>query len=135
MIILSNINKYVYLKKLFRSYKQPDLIYTAMKKLNFIGSAIAIFYLGVLPSCQKEVVIPDFTVAETNITSVGYTMGGTLAFLYSLDDGETFSSELPPIPIRSELMVKVNNGTDDLTADDFIFDWSASSITPDSSTQ
>jgi hypothetical protein len=106
-----------------------------MKKLNFMVSAFAIFCLGVLPSCQKEVVIPNFTVAETNITSVGYTMGGTLAFLYSLDNGDTFTSELPAIPIRSELMVKVNNGADDLTAVNFTFNWSASSITPDSATQ
>jgi len=66
---------------------------------------------------------------------VGYTMGGTLALWYSLDDGETFSRDLPEVPLRAELMVKVNNGVADLTLESFTFDWSASSIAPDSATQ
>ena len=111
------------------------MICYTMKKLNFLISAITIFGLALLPSCRKEVVIPTFNILNSTINDDGYTMGGALVLLYSIDDGESFTSELPvEVPMRTELMVKVNNGTVDLTSDFFTFDWSVASVEPDSGT-
>jgi len=110
------------------------LICYAMKKLNFLISAITIFGLALLPGCRKEVVIPTFNILDSTIIDDGYTMGGELVLLYSIDDGESFTGELPvDIPMRTELMVKVNNGTVDLDSVYFTFDWSVASVEPDSS--
>jgi len=106
-----------------------------MKKLNFLISAIIIFGLTLLHGCRKEVVIPTFNIADATINDNGYTMGGSLVLLYSLDNGDSYASELPTdVPMRTELMVKVNNGSVDLTSEYFTFDWSVTSVEPDSGT-
>ena len=75
---------------------------------------------------------PTFTVDVTSsIDETMYTLGGTLEFQYSTDNGATFSSDVPTnLKKNSTLIVKVNNGTLDLSDDDFDFDWSNSTPAP-----
>lgn len=81
----------------------------------------------------------DETIYETgNITinTDGYTMGGNIKILYSNDGGNTFKATAPSVAEGSEITVKLNNGTTDLTTEYFNIEWSISNLegeTPTSS--
>lgn len=77
------------------------------------------------------VTVTQLAVNEATIDDTGYTAGGTLQLLYSIDNGATFETEKPTgIALGTTMLVKVNNGNEDLAIDKFIFDWSGSSIAP-----
>ncbi len=87
----------------------------------------------VIESCKDDspdYVVPSYNVATTTINTDDYTGGGTLKLLYSTDGGETWSESFDNVYRGEPIMVKVNNGTEDLTADNFTFDWSGSSVQP-----
>lgn len=89
----------------------------------------------VFQSCKDDspdYVVPSYNVGTTTINTDDYTGGGTLKLLYSTDGGETWSESFDNVYRGETFMVKVNNGTEDLSADDFNFDWSGSSATPTS---
>jgi hypothetical protein len=89
------------------------------------------FLLGMLflQSCDEEP-IPVFDIGETVINTDDYT-GEPVTLLYSLDNGLTFSPNLPSdITEGKVLLVKVNDGTEDLTKENYQFDWSASTPKP-----
>src|SRR6187551_2297085 len=75
---------------------------------------------------------PTFSFPSSpTVDSNGYTMGGTLVFLYSVDNGVTFTATVPTgLASGAKVLVKVNNGTTDLLAEDFTFDWSGSVPAP-----
>ncbi len=87
-------------------------------------------FLLLATSCKKDE-DPRFQVSSTSINSDAYTGGGTLKALYSTDAGNNYTEELPTgLLAGSIVLVKINNGTEDLTADNFSFDWSGSSVVP-----
>jgi hypothetical protein len=93
------------------------------------------FLLGILflQSCNEEP-IPVFNLGETVINTDEYT-GEPVTLLYSLDNGLTFSPDLPSdITEGKVLLVKVNDGSEDLTKENYLFDWSESTPKPVSST-
>ncbi len=89
-----------------------------------VASSVLIF------SCKDD--DPTFGVsAGGEITATDYTMGGTPAFQYSTDAGTTYSADMPTnMGAGTTLLVKINNGTEDLLDTDFTFDWSASDPAP-----
>lgn len=74
---------------------------------------------------------PTFNIPTTNIDGDAYTMGGDLRLLYSIDNGANYSTTVPTnIGKDVHVLVKLNNGTTDLTTDDFDIDWTGSSPAP-----
>lgn len=87
----------------------------------------------VMQSCDEEA-IPSFNIGETVINTDEYT-GRPVTLLYSLDNGVTFSPDLPADIMQGKvLLVKVNDGVEDLTKENYLFDWSASTPKPVSAT-
>lgn len=100
-----------------------------MKKINYYFGFMAIAGLLFLDSCKKD--DPTFGVTPGNITATEYTAGGTLSFLYSIDGGTTFKADIPSgLKSGTVIKIKINNGTIDLKADDFSFDWSKTTPAP-----
>jgi hypothetical protein len=101
-----------------------------MKKillLTMLGSMLA------FESCNDDspdYKVPTYNVGTTTINTDDYTGGGALKLLYSTDGGETWSESFENVYRGEPFMVKVNNGVEDLSADEFTFDWSGSSIQP-----
>jgi hypothetical protein len=86
-----------------------------------------------LQSCDEEV-IPAFQIGTPVIETSDYS-GSPVTLLYSLNQGATFSSAIPTdLKTGDILLVKVTDGSQDLTKEDFIFDWSGSIPKPSSST-
>jgi hypothetical protein len=83
-----------------------------------------------IQSCNDDDEAPKFDVGSATINDDNYTGGGTLKLLYSTDGGTTYSETAPRFEKDKTVMVKVNNGTADITSDDFTFDWSGSSLAP-----
>jgi hypothetical protein len=81
-----------------------------------------------IQSCNDDDEAPKFDIGSATINDDNYTGGGTLKLLYSTDGGTTYSETVPTFEKGKTVMVKVNNGTTDVTADDFTFDWSGSSV-------
>ncbi|MEX0363378.1 MAG: hypothetical protein AB3N10_20565, partial [Allomuricauda sp.] len=72
-----------------------------------------------------------YNITQATINDHGYTAPGTLSFLYSVDNGESYTAEKPQdLSKGDELWVKINNGEVDIFEEDFYFDWSGSSIAP-----
>ncbi len=89
-----------------------------------------LLFLLFTTSCKKEE-DPRFSVVSTEINNDLYSGGGTLMALYSVDGGTTFTETMPTgLLSGSTLLVKINNGTEDLTAEYFTFDWNKSSVAP-----
>lgn len=87
--------------------------------------------LVVFASCKKDST-PTYDVSAVTVNTDNYTMGGTVVAKFSTDGGVTFGSTMPVgITEGSVLTVKLNNGTKDLIAANFTFDWSTSSLTAD----
>jgi len=103
---------------------------------SFIIITLTLLSLGLLLSlsaCEDEE--PRFDVLNSTIDDTEYSGGGELFLLFSTDNGSTFSEVLPVDLKRGDMiLVKVNNGTSDLTGEDYLFDWSASSLASMSST-
>ncbi len=96
-----------------------------LKSLMFL----ALISLSIL-SCKKdEVVIHEIKPAVINADN--YTKGGTLSLLYSSDAGASYSADLGSVAAGTPVLIKVNNGTEDLTAEDFSFDWSGTTPSVD----
>jgi len=90
---------------------------------------VAVICIALTQSCKDD--DPTFTIAGSSISSDDYTAGGTLKVLYSVDGGKTFTETLPSgLGSGTKVQVKVNNGTTDLSSDDFEFDWTGSSPAP-----
>lgn len=89
--------------------------------------------INVNATLQAVVTVADKTndIQPGTINDDNYTEGGTLTLLYSSDGGTTFSSDLSSVPVGSSVIIKVNNGTEDLTAEDFSFDWSGTTPSVD----
>lgn len=92
---------------------------------------------GVIPGTESSATVTiqddETSVALTagSILSNDYSAGGTLVFLYSTDDGVTYSPEVPSGLVSGQsVQVKINNGTIDLPLEDFNFDWSTSTVNP-----
>lgn len=74
---------------------------------------------------------PTYNITEATINDDNYTAPGELSFLYSTDNGGTYTAEKPEdLSKGNELWVKINNGEVDIYKEDFYFDWSGSSIAP-----
>ncbi|TMU55968.1 hypothetical protein [Flagellimonas algicola] len=72
-----------------------------------------------------------YQITEVTINDDGYTAPGTLSFWYSIDNGESYTTEKPAdLSKGDELWVKINNGEVDIFEEDFYFDWSGSSLAP-----
>ncbi len=72
-----------------------------------------------------------YDVTEAAIDDSGYTALNELILEFSVDDGNSYSEELPTdLEEGDEINVKINNGTKDIGTDDFTFDWSTSSPQP-----
>jgi hypothetical protein len=82
-----------------------------------------------LYSCKKDDEV-KLTIQTPLMDLLDYTGGGTPVLLYSTDGGSTYSTTVPEFDAGTVIMVKVNNGTADLTTEDYIFDWSFSSLDP-----
>ena len=104
-----------------------------MTKSKIFFLAAVAFAMFQLSSCRSDD-DPTFSIPSPTINEDGYSLGGTLKYLYSTDGGLTFSAT-PPTNIAGggNVLIKVNNGTTDLTAEDFDFDWSGSSPVPSNS--
>jgi len=90
---------------------------------------ILIFVIAfIFTACKKDEI---FTLTDVTINTDNYTMGGDVSILFSTDGGASFSKTFPKIEDGDGFVVKFNNGTEDLSFDDFDFDWTGSSITPD----
>jgi hypothetical protein len=87
-----------------------------------------------LQSCKDDEE-PVFQIGTPTLDATGYTGSGTIGLLYSIDNGVTYSATLPAnLEEGTKVLVKANDGTEDLSADDFIFDWSGSSPAPANAT-
>jgi hypothetical protein len=87
-----------------------------------------------LQSCKDDE-DPKFQVATPTLDVANYTGTGSPQLLYSTDGGATFSPTLPAnLGNGTKVLVKINNGTEDLTDDDFTFDWSGSNPDPSNPT-
>ncbi len=106
-----------------------------MKKLRLmLGIAVIAFTAIQLTSCGDDD-DPTFSFPSISIDDEEYTMGGTLQVLFSTDGGATFSETVPTgLGSGTVVKAKLNNGTTDLTAADFEFDWSGSSPAPSNTT-
>ncbi|WP_165614915.1 hypothetical protein [Flagellimonas flava] len=72
-----------------------------------------------------------YNITQTTINDDAYTAPGELSFLYSLNNGGSYTAEIPKdLSKGDELWVKINNGEVDIYEEDFYFDWSGSSIAP-----
>jgi hypothetical protein len=91
-------------------------------------SLMLLIGITILYSCKDDEK-PTFTVENPTIDSDEYTGPGTLVLMYSTD-GTTFSTTLPKVHNGEVVTVKISNGTEDLTTDDYSFDWSGSSPAP-----
>lgn len=101
-----------------------------MNKIKCILLAVGIGSVF-LQSCKDDEPNPRFKIETASVDESTYTGSGTLSLLYSTDGGETFTATLPEkLKKGTKVLVKVNNGTEDLSDDDFIFDWSTSSPAP-----
>jgi hypothetical protein len=100
-----------------------------MSKLKYLFSAVIVMALIVVASCNKDDDDPIITNDVVIENPVGeYTGDGTLAYSFSLDDGATWLTTVPlELTEATSVKVKVIDGTNDLTVDNFDFDWSASS--------
>lgn len=93
---------------------------------NYLAIGLTMLSACTFVSCNDDP-DPTYSIESPTINSEDYTMGGTLRLLYSTD-GTTFTESAPAkLAKNSVVTVKVNNGTEDLTSDDFQFDWSGSS--------
>jgi hypothetical protein len=86
-----------------------------------------------IQSCKDDET-PTFKVGSSTINDDEYTAGGSLKLLYSKDNGNTYSETLSNFKAGDKILVKINNGTIDLTSEDFTFDWSGSAPAPVNST-
>lgn len=76
-----------------------------------------------------------YNITQATINDDEYTAPGELFFLYSIDNGDSFTAEKPEdLSKGDELWVKINNGEVDLSEEDFSFDWSDSSLAPANAT-
>jgi hypothetical protein len=87
--------------------------------------------LMVCSSCHfTEDVEPEVKIELSYVLGETDTPGTVFHLMYSLD-GKTFSAEKPVIQKKGmKLFVKVNDGTEDITSADYIFDWSDSKPLP-----
>jgi hypothetical protein len=80
-----------------------------------------------LQSCKDD----EFQINAPTLEIAEYTGTGELQFLYSTDKGKTFSAVMPTgLSSGQTVLVKINNGTEDLLNEDYSFDWSASIPAP-----
>lgn len=101
-----------------------------MNKIKCILLAVGIGSVF-LQSCKDDEPNPRFKIETASVDESTYTGSGTLSLLYSTDGGETFTATLPEkLKKGTKVLVKVNNGSEDLSDEDFIFDWSTSSPAP-----
>jgi hypothetical protein len=100
---------------------------------NYLALLLLFASIAVVQSCKDDE-DPKFKVSDITINEDAYTAGGTLKLLYSIDNGTTFTETLNDFKNGAKILVKINNGTVDLTSDDFTFDWSGSSPAPTSTT-
>jgi hypothetical protein len=96
-------------------------------------SAFFILALGLLSSCKKDNEVKLMVLSPT-IDDNDYTGGGTVKFQYSTDEGKTYQASVPQMNEGDVLLVKLNNETNDLTTEEFSFDWSYSSLKPEDPT-
>ncbi|MCL6275292.1 hypothetical protein M3P19_14845 [Muricauda sp. 2012CJ35-5] len=72
-----------------------------------------------------------YNIASATINDNEYTAPEALSLMYSIDNGESYSSEQPQdMSTGDELWIKINNGSKDIGEDDFYFDWSNSTPVP-----
>jgi len=94
-----------------------------------VRNDIALFMVG-KSSMSLKVAIFELICFTNDFTS-DYSGDGTIAFSFSLDDGENWYTEAPTrLHKGSNVMVKVTDGNNDLTTEEFEFDWSGSSLQP-----
>jgi hypothetical protein len=98
--------------------------------LSFLLHLCILLAVSALYSCKKDDEEP-LTIQNPLLDLLDYTGGGTPVLHYSTDGGATYSTTIPKFDAGTVLTVKVNNGTADLTTDDYTFDWSFSSIQPE----
>jgi hypothetical protein len=104
--------------------------------MNKTKSILFAFAFGAvaLQSCKDDDE-PVFQISTPTLETSNYTGTGTLTLLYSTDGGATFSPNLPSnLENGTKVLVKINNGSEDLTDDDFTFDWSGSTPAPANTT-
>ncbi len=101
--------------------------------MNIVKYAVAIAICLLFITCSEDKIDTtndNYNIAIGSIIKDDYTAEGTLSFLFSTDDGNTWDSTPPKINNGSTFKVKVNNGTDDLETDYFNFDWNTSNPKP-----
>lgn len=91
---------------------------------------IASFTIGQDALSLKVTIFKLINVTST-YTSGDYSGDGTFTYSFSTDDGTSWYKEAPTrLNKGSNVIVKVTDGTNDLTTEEFEFDWSDSSIEP-----
>jgi hypothetical protein len=86
-----------------------------------------------LQSCDDDE--SGIKLGSSTINRDQYTAGNTLVLIYSADNGANFSTTLPDgVKKGTKVLVKVYNGSKELLANDFAFDWSGSIPAPTDAT-
>jgi hypothetical protein len=101
-----------------------------MKLKNYALITLLAGSLFYLQSCKDDEE-PVFEVTQTTVDADGYSGSGTPTLMYSIDGGATYTATMPELRNGDKLLVKISNGTSDITEDDFTFDWSGSSPAPE----
>jgi len=104
-----------------------------MKHIAKIIGVILFTGLFTLFSCGDDDSTPASTydIIAGTITEDNYTGGGTLTFEYSIDDGTTYSATVPTDLLTGEkVWIRISDGTNALSTDDFEFDWTGSTVQP-----
>jgi hypothetical protein len=97
-----------------------------MNKTKSMVLALALGALA-LQSCKDD----EFQINPPSLEIAEYTGTGELQFLYSTDKGKTFSAVMPSgLTSGQTVLVKINNGKEDLLNEDYSFDWTGSTPAP-----
>lgn len=105
-----------------------------MRKFNFLFLLFLSIIVISTTNCKKDTETL-YQLMASAIDDTDYSGDGILAFAFSVDNGTTWSPNLPvDLKVGATVKVKITDGTNDLTADKFEFDWSASSGTLSSTT-
>lgn len=101
-----------------------------MRKINYLAITIAI--LAVLfAGCSEEDGPELFQIQDGGINAYNLPAALNLEYLYSIDNGVTWISESPELEEGANLLVKVMSGSEQLTEQDYYFDWSQSNPVPE----
>ena len=96
-------------------------------------SSMLLLFIFILSSCGDDdiMVTPDPPViTPETIDDNEYSAGAALIYIYSVDNGITFSPDIPEVEQGELIQVRISDGTEELDLSYFKIDWSSSPSEP-----